>query len=480
MDNYETFVNYVNDIVAKFKNLENLKEEPIKLISHRDADGICSAAIASAAFKREGLKFSISTVKQLTKKKLEELKNEDYKVYFFTDLGSGSIHFMKEILKEKIIFILDHHIIDKELLKENSENIFIVNPHLFDIDGSFEVSGAGVTYIFFKNLNEKNIDLAHLALIGALGDIQAYDTNEYNEDKFSYLNQRILEDAISVKKIKVERGLRMFGAQTKPLHRLLEYSTDPYIPGITGSEENASQLLNELGIPAKNPENKFRRLCDLSDEEIKKLTTAIILKRMGSEKNPDDVLGDIYTLVDEAEDSVTRNAKEFATLLNACSKMGKPSLGIGVCLNDSISKEKANLLLLDYKKEIIKALNWFYSKRKTETIQEGPGYVLINSEDNLKDTMIGTLTSMITKSNLYPNGTIIMTVGHTLDGCLKASIRGIDTKKDLRKLVESISEKLPLKDAEFGGHGEAAGCILSLEQEKDFLSTAIQVLKEAK
>ena len=47
-----------------------------------------------------------------------------------------------------------------------------MNPHLFDIDGSTEISGAGVVYLFCKALDGKNKDMAHIAIVGAIGDIQ--------------------------------------------------------------------------------------------------------------------------------------------------------------------------------------------------------------------------------------------------------------------------------------------------------------------
>ena len=59
----------------------------------------------------------------------------------------------------------------------------------------------------------------------------------------------------------------------------MEYSTDPFIPGITGSEENALNFLNELGINPREG-NHFKKLVNLSEEELKILITGIILKRL--------------------------------------------------------------------------------------------------------------------------------------------------------------------------------------------------------
>ncbi len=465
MDKYNDFYNYINSAVEKFKSLE---ASPVRIISHLDADGIAAASILAKALIREDIKFSISIVKQISKQKLKEFSHENYKIYFFTDLGSNSLTEIENLFKNKEIFILDHHIPEKIDTKIN-----LVNPHLFDIDGTREISGSGVVYLFARFLNAENKDLAYLAIIGSLGDVQ----EEYINNEQFKINNEILNDAVSSGKIKIDRGLRMFGLQTRSLHKLLEYSTDPYIPGITGSEENSLQFLNELNIPVKTIDNKWRRLCDLNEEELKKLVTGIVLRRMGSEEKPEDVLGEIYTLVEEDELAPTRNAKEYATLLNACGKLGKASLGIGVCLDDKKSKEKAIELLLDYKREIIKSLNWFYSNRKTNLIIEDKNFVLINTENHLRDTIVGVLTSIISKSNLYNDNTILVAMAYTPDDQIKVSLRGVNSNIDMKKLLGKINEKMSI---EFGGHTAAAGCLIPLEKEKEFIEVAKDILSAIK
>ena len=62
----------------------------------------------------------------------------------------------------------------------------------------------------------------------------------------SELNNLILEDAINAGKLEIAIGLRTFGMQTRPINKVLEYTTDPYIPGVTGSESGAKKFLEEL------------------------------------------------------------------------------------------------------------------------------------------------------------------------------------------------------------------------------------------
>ena len=450
----EEFKQCIRDNVNIFKNLQS---KHVRVVSHLDCDGLTAAAIIIKALMREGLNFSVSIVKQLNATILDELSREEYNCYIFTDLGSGYLSLIEEKLDGKEIFVLDHH------KPEKVENrIHHVNPHNFNIDGGKDISGAGVTYMFAKMLGEQNKDLAHLAIIGAIGDIQ-------EKKGFKGLNPEILNDAVESGKMEVKKGLSMFGSQTKPLHKVLEYSTDPYIPGVTGSEKGSTNFLNDLGISIKDKEGKHKKLIHLNEKDMKKLTTGIILKRIGSEKNPTDIIGNIYILTEEPEESPTKDAREFSTLLNSCGRLRKPSLGVGTCLGDEKIRKEAIQLLGNYKQELIKILNWFYSNRGNEKIIEKDRYVIINAEENVKDTMIGTLASIISRSNIYSEGTIILSMANTLDGNIKISLRqvGINPDIDLRTIIKDITRKLGFGEA--GGHKQACGCLIPQEKEEEFI-----------
>ena len=435
-----------------------LIEKPIKIISHIDTDGITSASILVRTLQKLDKNFSLSFVKQLSHKILSQLKQENYSIYIFLDLGSANIQEIKDNLKEKQIFILDHH------LFQNIENDFIhINPHLFGINNELEISGSGIVYFLSKTINLENKNLSHLAIIGAIGDMQ-------ERKGFLGLNNEILQDSIDSNKIEVSTGLRMFGSYTRPLYKLLQYSTDPYIPGITGNEESTLKFLENLKI------NKEKKLFELDEEETKSLVTAIILQRLGSESSPEDVLGKIYLLKDEPEDSLIKDCREFSTLLNSCGRLNKPSLGVGACLNDLNIKQKALLLLNDYKKELINSLNWFYQNRNSSSIIEKENLVIINAEDNIRDTIIGTITSIISKSNLYKEGTILISLAHTLEEDTKISVRSVGKNNiNLKEILSKITEKLNCKA---GGHVNAAGSIIPQEKEQEFINLAQQILLE--
>jgi len=271
----------------------------------------------------------------------------------------------------------------------------------------------------------------------------------------------------------------MFGYQTKPVHKVLEYCTDPYIPGVSGDESGAVMFLEDCGIQAKNGE-EWRKLVDLNDDEVKKLITGIILRRIGSEDKPEDVLGPIYTLKDEEEGS-TKDVKEYATLLNSCARLGKSAIGIGTVLGNKNAKEKALVLIEEYKKMIINGLNWFYDNRKSENIFEGDGFVIINAGENIKDTIIGVIGSIISRAGIYNEGTIIISIAKNLEGDLKSSIRvaGLKVNEELN-LRDVLTDVVKGLDAEVGGHKLAAGSLVSINKEREFIDNIKVVLGNRK
>ena len=455
---YESFKQSIRQAAESISKID--KKDAVRIISHLDSDGITSAAILINALNKHNIKYSLSIVQQLGLDVIEQLSKEPFKHIVFTDIGSGQLLLIKEKLKNKKVFIFDHH---EPESKETFEEVVHVNPHLYGIDGAKEISGSGVVYLVTKEMNSGNTDMAHIAVIGALGDIQEHHG-------FLKLNNEILKEAVEQGKMKVINGLRVFGAQTKPLHKILEYSTEHYIPGVTGSESGAIAFLQQLGI---NPKlgNEWKRLVNLEDEELKKLATGLVIRRLGEEK-PEHIIGPVYILKNEKKGSPLRDAKEFSTLLNACGRLGRASLGIGVCLNDEGMKKRAMKSLAKYKEEIIKFLKWYET---SQDVLRDEAYIIINSKDEIRASMIGTITSMIARSN--PESLFILGMARIGDGTTKVSIRIAQKREDIN-LVEIIKNITNKTGGQSGGHMNAAGAVISSETEDEFVKEAKKVLKK--
>lgn len=162
----------------------------IRVITHLDTDGLMSASIMCKTLQRLNQKFWLTTVKQLETEFLEQMikesKSQKWKAIFFLDLGSGNLKQIERLSENSKVFVLDHHELEKDFDKEklNKANLFLVNPMISENE---RVSGAGVTYLFSKQLNDSNKDLSQFAVLGIIGDLM-----EKERDKTS---NSIFEDA---------------------------------------------------------------------------------------------------------------------------------------------------------------------------------------------------------------------------------------------------------------------------------------------
>ncbi|MDD5177981.1 MAG: DHH family phosphoesterase [Candidatus Nanoarchaeia archaeon] len=449
----DLFLSGIKEAVKKFRQLP---KKPIRIISQLDADGLSSAAILIKAFSREDLNFSVSFVRQLTYSFLDELKREDYETFFFLDLGSAMLKDIEKRLKEKNIFVLDHHVYE-----DYKGEIINLNPSK---SLNYEdVSSSGISYLFARELNEKNKELGFLALAGALGDNQ-----ERNE--FFGLNKIILEEAVENKYIEVKEDFYIFGSRNRPIYKALQYCFEPYIPGVTGKEEGAINFLKEIGIEIKN-ENGFRKISELSGDELKKIIPAVILKRIGSEEEPENIFRKAYIL----NNNEFNDLREFSTLLNACARLNKTSLGVSFCLDKEKAREDGTKILDEYRNKIGKSLEWFY-KNKDKFI-EAKNYVIINAENNIDINIAGVVASLISHSNVYEKGKMIFVMANNVIGETKISGRVSGGKDvDIRSKLVKITKKIG--DYVSGGHSVACGSTIPQEKENEFIEVATKVLSE--
>lgn len=425
--------------------LEFSKNKPIRIISHHDTDGITSAAILAKTFSRLDKKFSIRIVKGLEESIInEELKRQPNEVILFSDLGSSNLDHFKNL--EEPVFILDHHEIDESKLNKNTK---IINPHLTSSAEDNAVTGAGVCYLFSKAISPENQDLSSLAIIGMIGD--RYETN------LSKINQQIVKEA---QDLKIKKGIAIYPA-TRPLRRALEWSTSPYIPGVTGSGPGAIEILREIGIPYD------KTLLELSDDEMSKLITAVMIRRAQYNK-PEDILRNLYILkfFNRKED-----VREISTLINACSRLGYSDIAISYCLENEKAKTQALDIYTKYKQELVSGLKLAEKMDKIE----GKGFVILNAKDQIKDAIVGTICSMLSSSPTYEEGTILIGMAYNEDK-IKVSARivgqeGRNLKEVLEKTVTTFKGANPETIAEVGGHHFAAGCLVEKNKEDSFIET---------
>ncbi|MBX4211902.1 DHH family phosphoesterase [Candidatus Pacearchaeota archaeon] len=428
-------------MIAKLKKaIEKIEasKKPIKIISHFDTDGITSAAIFSRAMQRWNKKFSLQIVKGLEEEFIKSLPESH--LLIFLDLASGSLDYLRE--KKTDVIILDHH----EIMQEIPDNVLMINPL---VEGHEPISGAALCYLFAKTLSDQNKDLASLAVIGMVGDSFEKDIGKTYDE--------IIKDSDTT----VKKGLLLYPS-TRSLDRALEWSSNPYIPGVTGSYKGVMELLRDANIQKKD--GKFKALYELTEEEMSNLITAIMLRAANS--NISDMIGNLYLIkfFNKLED-----ARELSALINACSRMDSPSICLGFCLGNKKAREEAQKVYIEYKQHLVSALKYV---SETEKIA-GKNYTIINAKDQIKDTIIGTVASIISHSPVYTQGTIIVALAYNED---KIKVSARIAGKEGRNVREVLTKVVVPMGGEVGGHPNAAGCLISKEQEHQFIEELRKVL----
>ncbi|MCJ7763398.1 DHH family phosphoesterase [Candidatus Bathyarchaeota archaeon] len=342
-----------------------------------------------------------------------------------------------------------------------------MNPHLHGRDGASDISGSGVAYFVAKAVSTENIDLAPIALVGALGDIQ----DKYEQKKLGGLNEKIVEDAVNANLVKVEKDLIFFGRETRPIHKTLASTTSPFLPGISGEEGASVAFLNSLGIKLKDGE-KWRALRDLTEDEKKKLCSALAdhLLSKGLHFEVANLIGHVYILTKEEPWTPLRDAREFSVVLNSTGRMDRPSLGIAVCMGDrGAALEEANKALEDYRKNISKYLTWVMEK--PERMKELENIYVVYGENFINEKIIGTVSSILAISMPNSEKPIIAYANMEAEGVAKFSARTTDIVVhkgiNLGEVMRVASEKCGGKG---GGHNIAAGGQVPLDQVENFIS----------
>ena len=457
------------------------KVDRVVVVSHIDADGITSGSIAAKALERLGIDYRVDFVKQLDAAKIEELKDENPPLVWFTDLGSGMVHLMYGLNA----VITDHHVpsaLAPEVPRESrrtltsffseieKNTVLQLNPHLFGRDGSVDISGAGTTYLVARELDRRNVDLSALAIVGAIGDMQ--DTENL---RLVGTNRFILAEAKEYRYVDYFIDARFFGRETRPVYKMLQYSTDPVLPTLTGDDRACRRFLRELGIPLKD--EKWRRWVDLTLEEKRRILSALvklILSMSYGHEMAERLIGEVYVLVREESGTPLRDAKEFATLLNSCGRYMKAEIGFHVCLGDRDKYyRKALSMLNNHRRNLVEGVNLVREIGITK--RRYLGY--FHAGDRINENIVGIVASMVLTEE--KDELPIIAFANSEDGNVKVSVRSprslVQKGVDFSIIMKEASEMV---GGYGGGHNIAAGASIPRGKEEEFLDIVERMIKE--
>ncbi len=411
-------------------------EDPL-IVTHIDADGLTSGAIIYRTLQILDKDPEIIAIKQLDQSTYELIDWERDLV--FTDLGSGQI----ELTQNHVI--IDHH----QPIKETK---YQLNAHFLGLDGSRDISSAGLAYLVSRELIGDS-KLAIYAVVGMVGD---------RIDKYGL--RGLARIPVETSYVFGMKGLLYFGRETRILPVFLEYATEPFIPGLTGNLANCFEFLEELGI------DTGKTYHELSLEERRKLVNELLKYASRRGVKVHEMIGEYFIFPSMPRKTELRDASEFATLLNACGRHEKAELAIDLLLGKNVYNEAKRLLKL-HRRLIGLGINELLEKGLADF-----GSFKLFVAEKVKPTIIGIVAGLALSSRLVKSSKPIVAVAKDKEG-FKVSARatdelvrhGINLGMAMREAAKGIGEG--------GGHSIAAGAFIPENKLEEFLKRLDNALR---
>jgi single-stranded-DNA-specific exonuclease len=437
----------------------------ILVVTHIDADGLCSGSTVLAALMRKGANAVLRAVPDLDPRSIDQLSAQKFDFYVFTDLASTLVKELEAAFQGRYL-VLDHH----QIPVEDEGNPSIVNAWRYGFDGGNESCSSAMAYFFAAALDATNDDLSPLAVVGALADRQDAGPGR----SLTGMNRAAMEHAQARGLLSVTKDLMFTGRETRPIHEAIALTSAPFLRGLTGSKDAVLAALHQSGMTLKDG-GTWRTISSLTPDEKMKLTE-IIAGTLGAAEGATEAIaslvGETYTF--EFEDSFTplRDAREFGTLLNACGRMGAAGTGISVCLGDRSEALKAAMkILTEYRSGINRALEALTSK--PPRLEQHGNAILVRGEGIVDEKLLGPVISILASSPEFKDKVLVGTA-ESRDSNLKISSRVGDAFAGEVNLGIVMREAAEEVGGVGGGHAMAAGAKIPASKAEHFSRAVLE------
>jgi len=417
----------------------------IHVYSHYDADGLTSAAIVCKALMRTGKEFQVTIFRTLAELQMEVIEKDDCGCIIITDLGASYIERLDSLNGD--VIILDHH----TLGTTETERAIYANPHLYGIDGMTSGCGATMSFLFAITMDERNWDLAPVALAGIAGDRQ-------HLSGMSGLNIFVEEGAKKRGLVEEMPGsLIPFGDIATELY----ISTEPYIKGVTGDVDAVSSFLKESGIA---PGKTYMTLT--SDEKVR-LSSMIAVRLIAQGVTRDKL----------EETARTRyylpawhtDAETFSGWINAAGRSNEQGSGILAGMGDHKALERIREIDAESRKNFLGGIK-DAKLNQMENIQW-----FDSTSSGFTGMICGTLMSFVGDPDKPTIGINCSEESANISSRATFPLldRGVDLADAMKRGCASVG-------GEGGGHRIAAGGSIKSAKRDEFLKNIDKIIGEQK
>ncbi len=159
----------------------------VALVHHNDADGLTSAAILDTALARAGFTVHRICIERVHPPIVARIHDQFPHTVFYVDLGAQAAPVISDANQgRRTTLILDHH----HPHKPTDPKVLNIATEFFGLSGDMDISASTAAYFFALVLDKANRDLAHVAVLGAVGDDHDREGGLVKE------NREALQDAL--------------------------------------------------------------------------------------------------------------------------------------------------------------------------------------------------------------------------------------------------------------------------------------------
>lgn len=258
----ERFNRLIDEVAEKF--LKNENGDPITVIHHNDADGICSASILKAMLEGIDTDFELICVEKVYPAVIEKIHENREGIFIYTDLGGLASHVIERYTdKDSVSFIIDHH----PAKLADGERVYILDPELAGVSGDVFISASTLNYLFAKRVWPEIENYAYIALLGAVGDYHDRYGGVLGFDRY-VLNEAVRTGQVTIRLegVKEKYMIEKFGEPADVIARRLTilgavgYLEKGYRDGVNVCFNGFNQkILDRVERLEKMKEEKFRK-----------------------------------------------------------------------------------------------------------------------------------------------------------------------------------------------------------------------------
>lgn len=149
------------------REVKEWPEKAVQIFHHNDADGLCSGAILSRAFERQGFEVRRFCLEKPYPAVLKKVYAQEGQFLIFADFAGRIAPLLSELNRGRnLTLILDHHVAEAS----TDPKVHNLDPDFYGLKGDRDISASTTCYLFALQLDLANRDLAHIAALGAVAD----------------------------------------------------------------------------------------------------------------------------------------------------------------------------------------------------------------------------------------------------------------------------------------------------------------------